>query len=71
MPKVETGFCTMTYFAFVNSRKRFYWFLVPDDMSAEAAFDTQKHHGPFASEAECAADQRAKLIPPSENGHVR
>jgi hypothetical protein len=64
-------FCTRTYVAYLCGTPRHYWFAIPTGMTAEAAFDTQKHHGPFASETECEADQRAKLIPPSENGHVR
>lgn len=63
-------FCTQTYVGVLNGRERHYWFRVPDGMTAEAAFDTQHHFGPFATAAECEADQRVRLTSSSEANDV-
>jgi hypothetical protein len=39
-----------------------YWFLVPESMTREEAFESQDHHGPFATEADAAENQRVVLL---------
>lgn len=39
-----------------------YWFVIPDGMTREEAFDTQEHYGPFATEAEAVDSQRLVLF---------
>ncbi|MFZ2076670.1 MAG: hypothetical protein WAV38_08485 [Xanthobacteraceae bacterium] len=39
-----------------------FWFSVPDGMTAEEAFNTQQHYGPFGSDAEVKESQRVTLL---------
>jgi hypothetical protein len=39
-----------------------YWFLVPESMTRGEAFESQDHHGPFATEAEAAENQRLVIL---------
>jgi hypothetical protein len=40
----------------------YYWFIVPDGMDNQQAFNTQQLHGPFKTEAEADENQRIVLL---------
>jgi hypothetical protein len=62
--KVDDILCTQTYAlrhadgAIVG----IFWFRVPDGMTMEEAFNTQRHHGPFRSDAEAKKSQQITLL---------
>jgi hypothetical protein len=39
-----------------------FWFGVPDGMTPEDAFNTQRHYGPFKSQQEANESQRVTLL---------
>jgi hypothetical protein len=61
---IEVGdtFHTQSYVVHHPDGDQHYWFLVPDGMTMEEAYKSQQHHGPFATEAEEAENQRIVLL---------
>jgi hypothetical protein len=56
---------TLTYALHVPGKDvQLYWFVVPEGMSAEDAFQSQEHHGPFATDDEVNESQRIVLLGP-------
>jgi hypothetical protein len=44
--------------------QRFFWFLQPDGMTQQQAFETQEIHGPFKTEEEADEDLRVTIMGP-------
>jgi hypothetical protein len=60
--KLGTTFQTQSFVIHHPAGDQHYWFLIPDGMTMEAAYRSQQHHGPFATEAEADENQRVVLF---------
>jgi hypothetical protein len=60
--EIGTTFNTTSFVVHHPDGDLHYWFLVPENMTMEEAFESQEHHGPFATKAEADRNMGVVLL---------